>query len=308
MNKLKNLRIISIDACFNGISKLSTGIILLLISSILLALVIYSLPSITAFKFNFLIDKAWNPVTGHFGAIGPLSGTLITSIIACIIGVPISFGVAVFLVQFVPLKLKRTLASAIELMAGIPSIVYGIWGLLFLAPIMATYVEPQLARLFSPIFPSLVEGPFLGISLLTAGLLLALMIVPFCAAMLYDLIIHVPKNTIESAYGTGLNWVEVMFRVILPKIRAGAIGSIMLGLGRALGETMAVTFVIGNAHNFTLNLLKPGGSISSVIANEFAEATTPLHIASLLNLGLILFLITFIIFSCARLILDRYET
>ena len=279
--------------------------LLVLVSGILLALVIGSLPAITTFKLSFLTTHVWDPVTENFGAMGPLSGTLITALIACVIGVPVSFGVAIFLAEFAPNKLKRPLTAIVELMAGIPSIVYGLWGLLFLVPIIANYIEPLVAKFLSPVFPLLMEGPFLGISLLTAGLLLALMIIPFICAMLYDLITHVPKSMVESAYGVGLNRVEVMRHVILPKIRSGVVGSVMLGLGRALGETMAVTFVIGNAHNLTLNILEPGSSISSIIANEFAEANGTLYLASLLNLGLILFLITFIIFSFARFILNR---
>ena len=300
-------QLLQIDRLFNGLTRTLTVSLLLLMVAMLLSLLFSSLPSIFAFGIGFFVSDVWNPVTDQFGALAPIAGTLLTAFIALCIAIPISGGIAVFIAEIAPFWLKRPLVITIELMAGIPSIVYGMWGLFVLVPIMGNVIQPHIAMWLSPLFPHLADGPFIGINLMTAGLLLAIMVIPFIAAMLYDLIEHLPKHLIESAYSAGANRTEVFFKIVLPAIRTGAMGSIILGFGRALGETMAVTFVIGNVHRFSFHLFEPSNTIASVIANEFAEATGKLYPAALLNLGLVLFLITVIVLICARLLLNRYK-
>jgi phosphate transport system permease protein len=266
-----------------------------------------SLPAIREFGFGFLISQRWNPVTENFGALAPIYGTLVTSFIAMLIAVPVGLMIAMFLTELCPQWLRRPIGIAIELLAGIPSIIYGIWGLFVFAPFLQATLQPALISTFGeiPILGALFEGPPYGIGMLTAGLILAIMVLPFVTSISRDVFEAVPPVLKEAAYGLGCTTWEVVRNVVLPYTRVGVIGGIMLGLGRALGETMAVTFVIGNAHKIQASLLAPGTTISATIANEFTEAVGDLYTSSLIALGLILFVITFIVLSCARYMLLR---
>jgi phosphate transport system permease protein len=283
----------------------------LLLVGIVVSLVISSWPSIQKFGFSFLWTSEWNPPMERFGALIPIYGTLITSVIALIIAVPVSFGIALFLTELSPLWLRRPLGTAIELLAAIPSIVYGMWGLLVFAPIFASYIQPFLAATLGevPIAGALFQGPPLGIGLLCAGIILAIMIIPFIAAVMRDVFEVTPAMLKESASAMGATTWEVVWNVVLPYTRVGVIGGIMLGLGRALGETMAVTFVIGNTNFLNdISLFSPGNSITSALANEFQEADAGLHTAALIELGLILFLITFVVLAASKILLMRLAT
>jgi phosphate transport system permease protein len=278
-----------------------------LLAGVIAALVHGSLPAWRAFGLDFLITEKWNPVTEKFGALAPIYGTIVTSTIAMIIGVPISLGIAIFLTEICPERLKRTIGTAIELLAGIPSIIYGIWGLFVFAPWFQAHVQPFLIDTFAdvPVLNQLFAGPPYGIGMLTAGLILAVMVLPFITSITREVFDTVPPVLKEAAYGLGCTRWEVLRRVVIPFTRVGIIGGVMLGLGRALGETMAVTFVIGNAHKIFPSILAPGTTISAAIANEFTEATGDLYTASLIALGLILFFITFVVLAAARLMLMR---
>jgi phosphate transport system permease protein len=273
------------------------------------ALVIGSLPALRAFGPDFLLTQKWNPVTEQFGALAPIYGTLVTSFIAMAIAVPIGLLVAMFLTELCPMWLRRPIGIAVELLAGIPSIIYGIWGLFVFAPFLQAHVQPLLIDGFGevPILSSLFAGPPYGIGTLTAGLILAIMVLPFITSISRDVFEAVPAVLKESAYGLGCTTWEVFRNVVLPYTRVGVIGGIMLGLGRALGETMAVTFVIGNAHKIAPSILAPGTTISATIANEFTEAVGDLYTSSLIALGLILFAITFVVLALARYMLRRVE-
>ena len=294
-----------LDILFRNVTRLSAFAVLVLLIAIIVSLIIGSLPSIKAFGFQFLTSAEWNPVTDEFGALVPIVGTLVTSAIALLIAIPVSFGIALFLTELAPRWLRRPLGIAIELLAGIPSIIYGMWGLFVFAPLFADYVQPWLIENLGPlpIFGPLFQGIPMGIGVLTAGIILAIMVIPFIASVMRDVFEVVPTLLKESAYGLGATTWEVMWHVVLPYTKAGVMGGIMLGLGRALGETMAVTFVIGNAHKLSASLLMPGNSISSALANEFNEAVGTLYTSALVELGLILFLITFIVLSLARYML-----
>jgi phosphate transport system permease protein len=298
-----------VDKLFRGATRLFAIIVLGLLIAIIISLFIDSLPAFKAFGLKFFVSEEWNPVTEEFGALVPIYGTLVTSAIALLIGIPVSFGIALFITELAPTWVKRPLGTAIELLAAIPSIIYGMWGLFVFAPFFGEYVQPWINDhlgdwiLVGPLF----QGPPLGIGLLTAGIILAIMVIPFIAAVMRDVFEVVPPLLKESAYGVGATTWEVMWHVILPYTRVGVIGGIMLGLGRALGETMAVTFVIGNAHNLDVSLLMPGNTISSVLANEFTEATGELYTSSLTALGLILFVITFIVLSLAKFLLVKMQ-
>jgi phosphate transport system permease protein len=246
-------------------------------------------------------------VQERFGALVPIYGTLVTSLIAMLIGIPVSFGIALFLTELSPAWLKRPLGTAIELLAAIPSIIYGMWGLFVLVPLFQEHVQPALiASLGSlPLAGALFQGPPLGIGMLTAGLILSIMVIPFIAAVMRDVFDLVPALLKESAYGLGATTWEVVWKVVLPYTKVGVIGGVMLGLGRALGETMAVTFVIGNAHRLSASLMAPGNSIASALANEFTEAVGDLYFSALIELGLILFLITTVVLALAKLLLLR---
>jgi phosphate transport system permease protein len=282
-------------------------LVLALLSGVIISLIDGALPAIQKFGFSFLTRAVWNPVTEEFGAVAPIYGTLVTSLIAMLIGVPVSFGIALFITELCPLWLKRPLGVAIELLAGIPSIIYGIWGLFVLAPIMQSTVQPFLIATLGnvPGIGALFQGPPYGIGSLTAGLILSIMILPFITSIMRDVFETVPPMLKESAYGLGATTWEVVFKVVLPFCRVGVTGGIMLGLGRALGETMAVTFVIGNAHRISSSLLAPGVTISAAIANEFTEALGDIYVGSLISLGLILFIITFVVLAAAKLMLMR---
>ena len=268
-----------------------------------------SLPALQAFGIDFLLEQRWNPVTEKFGALAPIYGTLVTSFIAMLIAVPIGLLIAMFLTELCPMWLRRPIGIAIELLAGIPSIIYGIWGLFVFAPFLQDTLQPFLIATFGniPVLSALFAGPPYGIGVLTAGLILAIMVLPFITSISRDVFDAVPPVLKEAAYGVGCTTWEVVRYVVLPYTRVGVIGGIMLGLGRALGETMAVTFVIGNAHKISASILAPGTTISATIANEFTEAVGDLYTSSLIALGLILFVITFIVLAAARYMLLRIE-
>ena len=294
-----------LDILFRSVTRLSAVAVLVLLVTIIISLINGSLPAIKAFNFHFLTSAAWDPVSNEFGALVPIVGTLVTSAIALLIAIPVSFGIALFLTELSPRWLRRPLGIAIELLAGIPSIIYGMWGLFVFAPLFAEHVQPWLIEKFGPlpVLGPLFQGIPMGIGVLTAGIILAIMVIPFIASVMRDVFEVVPTLLKESAYGLGSTTWEVMWRVVLPYTKIGVAGGIMLGLGRALGETMAVTFVIGNAHELNTSLLMPGNSISSALANEFNEAVGELYTSALVELGLILFLITFIVLSLARYML-----
>jgi len=266
-----------------------------------------SLPSIQAFHWHFLISSEWNPVTEQFGALVPILGTLTTAFIALLIGIPISFGIAVFLTELTPPWLKQPLRILIELLAGIPSIIYGMWGLFVFAPLFADHVQPWMIEHLGnrPFIGPLFQGAPLGIGILTAGIVLSIMVIPFIASVMRDVFEVVPDLLKESAYALGATRWEVVWNIILPYSRIGVSGGIILGLGRALGETMAVAFVIGNAHQLSASLLMPGSSIASVLANEFTEATGKMYNAALSELGFILFGITILVFTCSKLMMRK---
>jgi phosphate transport system permease protein len=298
-----------LDFLFKYLTGFCAVIVLIIFASIILYLIKGSLPTLHAFGLNFLVNSHWNPVTAQFGGLVPIVGTLITSLIALIIGIPISFGIAVFLTEISPVWLQEPLRIAIELLAGIPSIIYGMWGLFIFAPSFAEHVQPWLIENLGPIpvIGSLFQGTPMGIGLLTAGIILGIMVIPFITAVMRDVFELVPDMIKESAYALGSTKWEVIWNVILPYTRVGVLGGIMLGLGRALGETMAVAFVIGNAYVLPTSLLMPGNSITSVLANEFTEATGRLYSSALIELGLILLVITFIVLVCSRLLLRHLD-
>jgi phosphate transport system permease protein len=297
------------DNVFLGLTRGAALLVLAILSGVILALVIGSMPALRTFGFSFIYTEVWNPVTEQFGALAPIYGTLVTSIIAMLIAVPVGIMVAFFLTELCPKMLRRPIAIAIELLAGIPSIIYGIWGLFVFAPFLQTYIQPFLIDTFDgvPGLSSVFEGPPYGIGILTAGLILAIMVLPFITAISRDVFDAVPPVLKEAAYGLGCTRWEVFGSVILPYTRVGVIGGVMLGLGRALGETMAVTFVIGNAHKVSASILQPGTTISASIANEFTEAVSDLYTSSLTALGLILFVITFFVLAAARYMLLRLQ-
>jgi phosphate transport system permease protein len=297
------------DAVFHRVTQGAALIVLLILGGVIVSLIDGSLPAFQRFGLGFLVNQIWNPVTKKFGALAPIYGTLVTSAIAMLIAVPLGIGIAVFLTELCPPALRRPIGTAIELLAGIPSIIYGIWGLFIFAPFLQTHVQPFVIAIFSnvPLLNSLFAGPPYGIGILTASLILAIMVVPFVASISRDVFDTVPPMLKESAYGIGCTTWEVIWNVVIPYTRVGVIGGVMLGLGRALGETMAVTFVIGNAHKISGSLLAPGTTISATIANEFTEAVGNLYTSSLIALGLILFIITFLVLAIARIMLMRLE-
>jgi phosphate transport system permease protein len=297
------------DLGFHAVTRTAAIAVLLILGAVILSLISGSLPALRAFGLDFLIEERWNPVTERFGALAPIYGTLITSFIAMLIAVPVGLLIAVFLTELCPLWLRRPIGIAIELLAGIPSIIYGIWGLFVFAPFLQQTLQPFLIAVFGdiPLLSSVFAGPPYGIGVLTAGLILAIMVLPFVTSISRDVFDAVPPVLKEAAYGIGCTTWEVVRHVVLPYARVGVIGGVMLGLGRALGETMAVTFVIGNAHRISASILAPGTTISATIANEFTEAVGDLYTSSLIALGLILFVITFIVLAAARYLLLRIE-
>lgn len=294
------------DTVFAWLSQGAAWVTLALLASILMSLLVGAWPAIERYGLGFLTNAVWDPVQENFGGLVMIYGTVATSIIALLIAVPVSFGIALFLTEMCPAWLKRPLGTAIELLAAVPSIVYGMWGLLVFGPILATYVQQPLQKLLDgvPYLGALVSGPPVGIGILSAGIILAIMIIPFIAAVMRDVFEVTPPLLKESAYGLGSTTWEVVSKVVLPYTKTGVVGGIMLGLGRALGETMAVTFVIGNMNQLdSLSLFQAANSITSALANEFAEASTGLHQASLIYLGLVLFFITFVVLSLSKLLL-----
>jgi phosphate transport system permease protein len=295
------------DTVFRNLTRAAAFAVLIILSGIIVSLIEGSLPALRAYGFGFLVNEVWNPVTEKFGAIAPIYGTIVTSIIAMMIAVPVGLFIALFLTELCPMWARRPIGIAIELLAGIPSIIYGIWGLFVFAPFLQQTLQPFLINTLGelPGIGNLFAGPPYGIGILTAGLILAIMVLPFITSISRDVFEAVPPVLKEAAYGIGCTTWEVARYVVLPYTRVGVIGGIMLGLGRALGETMAVTFVIGNAHRISGSILAPGTTISATIANEFTEAVGDLYTSSLIALGLILFLITFIVLAIARLLLMR---
>jgi phosphate transport system permease protein len=298
------------ETVFRWATLCSALLVLALLAGVMISLVYGSWPALSAYGFNFLTTEVWNPVTEKFGALAPIYGTVVTSIIAMLIAIPIAFGIAVFLTETCPRWLRTPIGIAIELLAAIPSIVFGIWGLFILAPILQQHVQPWLIDHLGPwpIIGALFQGAPYGIGLLTAGIVLAIMVLPFITAVMREVFLVTPTAIKEAAYGVGATQWEVVWDVVLPWSRTGVIGGIMLGLGRALGETMAVTFVVGNAHRINTSLLAPSTTIAASIANEFAEAVGKLYTSSLMALGLILFVITFVVIAAARLLLLRLES
>ncbi len=297
------------DASFRLMTLIAALIVLALLLGVTISLFIGAWPAFAHYGFGFFISDAWSPPTEKFGAAAAIYGTLITAAIALIIGAPVGLGVAVFLTELCPPSLRRPIGVAIELLAGIPSIIYGIWGVYYLRPFMQDYLQPALINTLGnlPIIGALFAGPPLGYGLLTAGLVLAVMILPFVTAIARDVFETVPPVLKEAAYGVGCNTFEVVGSIVMPYTRVGVIGGIMLALGRALGETMAVTFVIGNAPHINASILAQGTTISAQIANNFADADPGLFSQSLLALGFILFLITFVVLAAARLMLARLQ-
>ena len=297
------------DAVFKVLTRAASIGVLLILGGVIVSLLIGAWPALREFGFEFLITERWNPVTEKFGALAPIYGTLLTSFIAMLIAVPVGLLIALFLTELCPMPLRRPIGIAIELLAGIPSIIYGIWGLFVFAPFLQQTLQPFLISAFGsvPILSTLFEGPPYGIGMLTASLILAIMVLPFVTAISRDVFDAVPPVLKEAAYGVGCTTWEVFRYVVLPYARVGVIGGVMLGLGRALGETMAVTFVIGNSHRISASILAPGTTISASIANEFTEAVGDLYTSSLIALGLILFFITFVVLAIARYMLLRIE-
>ncbi|TIT23812.1 MAG: phosphate ABC transporter permease subunit PstC [Mesorhizobium sp.] len=297
------------DAIFRGLTRASAILVLVILGGVAISLFAGSWQALSSFGFSFLTTESWNPVTEKFGALAPIYGTLVTAAIAILIAVPIGIGIAVFLTELCPRPLRRPIGIAVELLAGIPSIIYGIWGLFVFAPFLQTTIQPFIINIFHgvPGLSSLFAGPPYGIGLLTSALILAIMVLPFITSITKDVFDTVPAVLKESAYGIGCTTWEVTQRVVIPYTRIGIMGGVMLGLGRALGETMAVTFVIGNAHRISASLFAPGTTISATIANEFTEADGDLYTSSLVSLGLILFVITFLILAAARYMLMRID-
>jgi len=294
------------DWVFFNLTRVFALLVLLILGGIVGSLIYGAWPAIERFGIGFVWSGEWNPPMERFGALIPIYGTLVTSLVALVIAVPVSFGIAIFLTELAPAWMRRPLGVAIELLAGIPSIVYGMWGLLVFAPVFSKYIQPLLADTLGrlPIVGELFSGAALGIGILSAGIVLAIMTIPFIASVMRDVFEVTPAMLKESAYGVGATTWEVVWNVVLPYTKVGVIGGVMLGLGRALGETMAVTFLIGNMNVFGgFSLFLPGNSIASALANEFAEAESPIYTASLIELGLILFFITFVVLSLSKLLL-----
>ncbi|MFZ3323083.1 MAG: phosphate ABC transporter permease subunit PstC [Usitatibacter sp.] len=293
------------DALFRNTTRFFAFLVFSLLAAILVSLFVGGSLSIHKFGLHFLVNDNWDPVQEDFGALVPIYGTLATSVIALGIAIPVSFGISLFLTELSPVWLRRPLGTAIEMLAAIPSIIYGMWGLFVFVPIFQQYVQPIFSSTLGSIpgIKMLFSGPPMGIGMLTAGIILAVMVIPFITAVMRDVFELVPPMLKESAYGLGSTTWEVVWRVVLPYTKVGVIGGVMLGLGRALGETMAVTFVIGNAHQLSASLFAPGNSIASALANEFTEAVGDLYTSALIELGLILFVITTIVLALSKLLL-----
>ncbi|TPW27769.1 phosphate ABC transporter permease subunit PstC [Pararhizobium mangrovi] len=298
------------ERAFAGLCLAAALFVLLILGGFFVSLTIGAWPALAKFGPAFVWTTTWNPVTGVFGALPAIAGTLITSAIAIVIAVPLAFAIAIFITQLAPEWLRQPLGVAIELLAAIPSIIYGMWGLFVFAPVFRTFVQAPIIALFDnvPVLSSIFSGPAIGIGMATAGVVLAIMILPFIAAVMRDVIATVPKRLKESGYAIGATDWEVARAIIIPNCAGGLTGAVFLGLGRALGETMAVTFIIGNANRITANIFAPSNTIASTIANEFQEAYTDMHSSALIALGLLLFVITFIVLALARLMLKRISS
>jgi phosphate transport system permease protein len=290
------------DPIFLGLCFAAATLLLTALAGIVASLLIGGWPALSHFKLAFFTSSEWDPVRDIYGGAGPIVGTLITAFLSLLFALPIAFGVAVFLVEFCPPILRRPIGVAVELLAGVPSIVYGMWGLFVFAPLFRDLVEFPLITWAPPgsIWEKLFQGIPNGSGILVASIILAVMILPYIAATLRELFLTVPAKVRESAYGVGCTTMEVVWSATLPYVRRSAIGAVMLGLGRALGETMAVTFIIGNSHRFPIGLFDGGSTIASTIANEFAEATSTMHTSALIALGFVLFVITFAVLAIAR--------
>jgi phosphate transport system permease protein len=297
------------DAQFRLLTQLAAIAVVVIFAGLIVSLASGAWPAFKAFGARFVTAQDWNPVTEHFGALASIYGTLVTAALAMIVALPVGIGIAIFLTELCPRPLRRPIGIAIELLAGIPSIIYGIWGLFIFAPFFQQYVQPWIVDTFGnvPLLGTLFAGPPYGIGVFTASLILSIMILPFISAVSRDVFETVPPMLKEAAYGLGSTTWEVMWRVVLPFARTGVVGGAMLALGRALGETMAVTFVIGNAHRINPSLFAPGTTISATIANEFTEAVGDLYVSSLIAMGLILFVITFIVLAAAQVMLRTLE-
>jgi len=293
------------EGLFKNSVRLSSLLLILIFVGILITLLAYSIPAIRAFGAGFITSSEWNPVTKQFGAWPPIVGTLVSSLVALVIAVPVSFGIAVFVNEVAPRSIRGVVARAVELMAGIPSIIYGMWGLFVLAPYMALHIQPAMIDIFAdiPVLNKLFGGAPTGVGMLSAGLILALMVIPLISSVMRDVISTVPPQLKEAAYAVSATRWEVVRYILLPHSGIGLMGAIILGFGRALGETMAVTFVIGNAHQLSESLFMPSTPISATIANEFSEATGTLYRSALMELGLILFLMTFIMLAASRFLI-----
>jgi phosphate transport system permease protein len=297
------------ERVFRSATLAAAMLVLVILGGVVVSLVRGAWPALSHFGFSFVAREIWNPVTDEYGALAAIYGTVVTSLIAMCLAVPAGFGVALFLTELCPTVLKRPIGVGVELLAAVPSIIYGIWGLFVLAPLLQRYIQPWLIKHIghTPIIGPLFKGPPFGIGILTAGVVLAIMVLPFIAATMRDVFDTVPAMLKESGYGLGATTWEVIWNIVVPHTRVGMVGGMMLGLGRALGETMAVTFVIGNAHRISTSILAPGTTISSSIANEFTEAVGDLYTSSLIALGLLLFIITFTVIAAAQLMLYRLE-
>ena len=297
------------ERVFRGATLAAAILVLTLLGGVVFTLLKGAWPAFSHFGFHFLTSEVWNPVTDKYGALAPIYGTLVTSFLAMLFALPVSLGIAIFLTELAPSWLKRPVGVAIELLAAVPSIIFGIWGLFVLSPILQRHVQPFLIEWLGPLpgIGKLFQGPPYGIGILTASIVLAIMVIPFISAVMRDVFETVPDVLKESAYGLGATTWEVIWKVVVPHTRTGIVGGIMLGLGRALGETMAVTFVIGNSHRIATSLLAPGTTISAAIANEFTEAVGDLYTSSLIALGALLYLITLIVIAAARFMLLRLD-
>lgn len=297
------------DSVFRALTFLSAALVVLVLAGMIAFLINGALPALTAMGPSFFWSSNWDSNEDIYGALAPIFGTLTTAAIAMVIGIPVSFGIAMFLTEICPTPLRRPIGTAIELLAGIPSVVYGIWGLFYLTPVLQEYVQPVLIDYLGPlpIFGVLFQGPPFGIGILDAGIVLAIMVLPYITSITRDVFMTVPPLLRESAYGMGCTTAEVVGKIVIPYCRVGLIGGVMLGLGRALGETMAVTFVVGNTYQISASLLSPGTTISAAIANEFNEAFEELHLSALIALGLILFMITFTVLALAKWMLAALD-
>jgi phosphate transport system permease protein len=297
------------DAIFARTTQFFAGLVLVTLLAIIGSLIVGAWPTLSTTGLNFFVSDSWDPVRKLFGGMAPLWGTLVTATIALVIAVPVSFGIAIFLTEICPPKLKGPLGTAVELLAAIPSIIYGMWGLFIFAPLFAETLQPVITATLGsvPLIGVIFQGSPMGFGVFTAGMILSIMVIPFVASVMRDVFETTPAILKESAYGLGATTWEMVWNVVLPYTKAGVVGGVMLGLGRALGETMAVTFVIGNAYNISAKLFEPGNSIASALANEFNEASEPAHLSALITLGLTLFILSFCVLSASRWMLSSLQ-